>query len=113
MDKKIDGLGQDVLLFEPSPPTYPHQFYHNKSVLVGNLFPMGFVILISIHNIVQIHNNVMWDLQYSHIHIEHGNIEWNIVKSHITLLWIWKMLFLKFTMWIMKSNQLKTILFKL
>ena len=50
------------------------------------------------HNIIQIHNNVLWDWQYYAEYFSHSYWMWGIFvkycQSHIILLWIWKMLIL-------------------
>jgi hypothetical protein len=50
----------------------------------------------------------MWDYQYSHIHIEHENIQWNIVVPDNIVIDMNNVIFLNFTMCIMKYNQVKT-----
>ena len=48
------------------------------------------------HNIIQIHNNVMWDWHhfagYSHIQFECGEYYAKYCQSHKTLIWIWLVL---------------------
>ena len=47
------------------------------------------------HNIIQIHNNVLWDRLFSSIHTVCGKLwEYSMgcYQSHRTLLWIWIML---------------------
>ena len=54
----------------------------------------------ALHNIIHIHNNVIWDWQYPTIFflifptfsLYVGNIKEYTVKSHKTMLWIWIML---------------------
>ena len=41
------------------------------------------------HNMIQLHNNIMWDWQYSMEKISEYSMEY--CHSHKTLLWIWIM----------------------
>ena len=49
----------------------------------------------SMHSIIQIHNNVLWEgqcyVEYSHIQTEYEEYSTRCCQSQITLLWMWIM----------------------
>ena len=76
--------------------TLPHSYGHHVRMslyIKDGIFKECCVL--KVHNIIQIHNNVMWDWQYyveCSSHHEWRGIFHIILSVHIILLWIWILL---------------------